>query len=341
MQSKFESLEERLARIERSIEGYINHSSLISCTQFRNPCLTISNRLLPHFQVLAAAQQQPLLSDRNSHESDADFMMMQSEPLTIPMQSLTSTTTQPSIASLPPTHTLLFAADVYFRFCHNQPYSLFHEATLRHRLSTGQTPVHLAWALLASARRFSTLPDIPESLSADPLTMAHLSWECMQLPWSGAKSDEEAVQVCQTIVLLVNVEHPCMYPAQPSAESTATYQPLKHDVAGHCGSAFMKLGFGLRVALHSRLHMDLPSSDRSSAVAREERKRTFWSLYLEDKLISLSRERAPTLRDELCRIQLHCSESAFREEREEENCPTLHSFIGERVDEAAGSDVAP
>lgn len=109
----------------------------------------------------------------------------------------------------PPVHTLLFAADVYFRFCHNQPYSLFHEATFRQRLVNGEVPDHLVWALLAAARRFATLPELHPQLPDDPLGLAKLSWENLKLPWNGVKDDQEAVSVIQTIVLLVNTEHTC------------------------------------------------------------------------------------------------------------------------------------
>lgn len=94
----------------------------------------------------------------------------------------------------------------------------------------------------------------------------------------------------------------------------------------------MKLGFGLRLALHAKLHME--PENNPTPIFREERKRTFWSLYLQDKLISLSRERFSLLRDEECRIQLPCSEAAFREGREE-SAPTLDRFTGDCLDQEA------
>lgn len=107
-----------------------------------------------------------------------------------------------------PVHTVLFAADVYFRFCHNQPYSLFHEATLRHRIATGDLPEHQLWALLAAARRYSTLPDLQLNAADDAMFYVKRAWGCLKLPWSGMSGDEEVVQVIQTIILLVSIEHP-------------------------------------------------------------------------------------------------------------------------------------
>lgn len=109
----------------------------------------------------------------------------------------------------PPIETLLFAADVFFRFCHNQPYSLFHEATFRQRLVSGELPSHLVWALLAAARRYSSLPNLQLNDPDDAQLYAKKAWECMKLPWNGGVSDEEVVPILQAIILIVNVEHPC------------------------------------------------------------------------------------------------------------------------------------
>lgn len=108
----------------------------------------------------------------------------------------------------PPLHTLIFAADVYFRFYHNQPFSLFHEATFRKRLAAGELPEHQIWALLAVARRYSTLPDLQLSAVDDAICFAKRAWDCMKLPWSGAARLEEAVPVIQTILLIVSIELP-------------------------------------------------------------------------------------------------------------------------------------
>ncbi|VUC32646.1 unnamed protein product [Clonostachys rosea] len=292
MQLKFAGLDDRLGNIENAIAGIKPLlASLASIVEMR-----------PQTSTLVPQQKSPQSESRCA--------------------SSITTTISPQLHNMtpqnifPPVHTLLFAADVYFRFCHNQPYSLFHEATLRHRLASGQVPTYLAWAILAAARRFSSLPDLHESISEDPLSLTKLAWDSLDLPWEGAKNDQEAVAIIQTIVLLVNIEHP----------------------AGNCASSYMKLGFALRIALHSRLNLD--PEDDLPPVFREERKRAFWSAYLQDKLISLSRERSPVLLDEVCRISLPCSEFAFRDSLQED-CPTLDCFNGERVDEKAAEQCCP
>lgn len=108
--------------------------------------------------------------------------------------------------------------------------------------------------------------------------------------------------------------------------------------AGHCASAYMKLGFAIRMALHSKLHVEPDAS--VPPVLREERRRTFWSLYLQDKLISLAKERFPSLPDDECCISLPCSEAAFRDGRDE-HTPTLHAFTGDCLDSAAADACYP
>jgi hypothetical protein len=48
--------------------------------------------------------------------------------------------------------------NVYFRRCHQQPYTYFHEASFRQNLKDGVLPSYLLWALTATAVRFSDDP---------------------------------------------------------------------------------------------------------------------------------------------------------------------------------------
>jgi hypothetical protein len=58
-------------------------------------------------------------------------------------------------ASLLDTRTLQSLADVYFRCCHQQPYSYFHEGTFRRDLENGSLPYYLLLAFAATTVRFS------------------------------------------------------------------------------------------------------------------------------------------------------------------------------------------
>lgn len=136
----------------------------------------------------------------------------------------------PAQDMLPPTRTLLFAADVYLRYCHNQPYSLFHEPTFRQRLVSGELSKHLVWAILSSARRYSSFPDLQVNASDDAMSYASKAWEALKLPWNGGQSDEEVVSVLQTLSLIVNIEHPCKYRSS-SSQSTFGCSPSSSQLA--------------------------------------------------------------------------------------------------------------
>jgi len=103
-------------------------------------------------------------------------------------------------------------------------------------------------------------------------------------------------------------------------------------------SSFTKLGFAFLLALLYQLH--LPPKQNLPAIFREERKRTFWSLYLQDRLMCSSRERLCVLRDEECRIQLPCSESAFRA-GQYEDAPTLDQVTGHSLDQEVVDNCSP
>nr|RBQ96011.1 hypothetical protein FVER53263_08576 [Fusarium verticillioides] len=146
--------------------------------------------------------------------------------------------------------------------------------------------------------------------SDDASSYAAKAWETMELPWTGNAPPEKILTVIQTIILIVSTEVP----------------------AGLCTQAHMKQGFAIRLAQNNKFHLE---PDPSLPLAeREERKRTFWSLYLQDKLISLSRGRFSAIRDEECKISLPCSEDAFKEGREEKT-PFLDELTGDCVEQEA------
>ena len=109
------------------------------------------------------------------------------------------------------------AADLYFRYCHNQPYSLFHETSFRNKLALGEVPTHLLFALLASTVRYSTEPYFEDKVAAVS-TYAHQSWKAIVMPWNGIQSDAE-LSIVQTILLLAIIDY------------TGTLLPSLRDIA--------------------------------------------------------------------------------------------------------------
>ncbi|RFN47158.1 putative transcriptional regulatory protein pb1a11.04c [Fusarium flagelliforme] len=232
------------------------------------------------------------------------------------LQTPTPLTVQSPAPDRPQSRSLSFAADIYFRFCHSQPYALFHEPTFRQRLADDSLPSYLLWGFLSAARRYSSLP-VPQPNCADDASVyAAKAWECIDLPWHASPSAENVLTVIQTIILIVSTEVP----------------------AGLCTPAHMKLGFAVRLAQNHKLNLE---PDTSIPIAeQEERRRTFWSLYLQDKLISLSRGRFCAIRDEECKLSLPCSEEAFREGREE-HTPLLEELIGDCVEQESVDSCCP
>lgn len=187
---------------------------------------------------------------------------------------------------LPPLDTILGACDVYFRYCHNQPYSLFHEDSFRTKLSQGEVPTHLLYAFLASTIRYSEDPYFHDKVAALTAYTAQ-SWKSIVMPWNGIQSDAE-LSIVQTILLLAIVDY----------------------TDGRTQSAWIRVGLAIRLAQDFRLMME-PDHDLPP-LQQEERRRVFWSFYICDKLISCGRERPAAILDEHCKVQLPCDEILFR-----------------------------
>src|SRR5579871_6080291 len=64
---------------------------------------------------------------------------------------------QVSFAGLIPLLVLLETLDIFSICCHYQQYSFFHEGNFRRRLSNGELPDHLLFAVLANAIRVSLI----------------------------------------------------------------------------------------------------------------------------------------------------------------------------------------
>ncbi|WXC60069.1 hypothetical protein SNK03_005923 [Fusarium graminearum] len=255
----------------------------------------------------------PLVENRSA-ESTRRSLDQVNTPATAILQ--TPSTIQSQASDRPQLQALIYAADIYFCFCHSQPYSLFHEPTFRQRLADNSLPSYLLWAFLSAARRYSTFPVAPLNCADDASAYAAKAWECIELPWSGSDSPEKILTVIQTIILIVSTEVP----------------------AGHCTQAHMKLGFAVRLAQNNKLNLEPDAS--KTVFEREELRRTFWSLFLIDKLISLSRGRFCAIRDEECKLSLPCSEKAFREGIAE-HTPTLEELTRDCVDQEAVDGCCP
>ncbi len=146
--------------------------------------------------MLRSHQTNPEPTFEGSQEWEADLIPNQGRPA--------EHTT--SFDTLPSAETLQSAADVYFQFCHNQPYSLFHEDSFRHRLAAGTVPKHLAFAFLATTLRFSSESTYQESRYDAIGGYASESWKEIRLPWNGV-DNAAGISMLQAIFLLSVIDY--------------------------------------------------------------------------------------------------------------------------------------
>ncbi|KAH7129760.1 fungal-specific transcription factor domain-containing protein [Dactylonectria estremocensis] len=203
---------------------------------------------------------------------------------------------------LPPRAVLLDCVDDFFRCCHNQPYSFFHEVSFRRSLDNGLLPGHLVLAVLASAVRFSSNPFFgrPHESAAQ---YANRSWKAI-VSSCLAHNRAAHVQTVQTITLLAIFDF--------------TAGKSRH------GSAWVKIGLSVRIAQDLKLMVEDDAS--LPWPEREERRRVFWSVYLLDRLVSCGRCRPPAVLDASCQLLLPCDEPTYRSGHWQSTM-TLEEFI--------------
>lgn len=186
---------------------------------------------------------------------------------------------------LPPMNVIRSAAYLYFKYCHNQPYSLFHEESLREKIESGKVPMPLLFALLASTVPYSKDPCFEEK-SIAVSAYATQSWKSIVMPWNGTQSEEE-LNIMQ-ILLLAMIDY----------------------TDGRTQASWVKVGLAIRLAQDFRLQI-APDKD-ISPIQQQERRRVLWSFYLCDKLISRDWERPAVILDDQCSVQLPNDENEFR-----------------------------
>ncbi|WPG99240.1 fungal-specific transcription factor domain-containing protein [Acrodontium crateriforme] len=219
-----------------------------------------------------------------------------------------------SVIELPGFEVQKKVVDAYFKYCHNQPYCFFHEQCFRHRLNNGTIPEYLLLAVMSIASRF-----VPEANWPTAEQQAEAAAQYASKAWNEvfrqSFENEESLdwRVVQAATLL----------------SIYDFTASKHN------SAWIKIG--LAVSLAQSLHMMIEPDSSLSIAGREEHRRTLWSVYLLDKITTTGRGRPSLFLDETCRLQLPCSESAFRASKKE-NVISLEQFKRAEDDQIRGVD---
>lgn len=91
--------------------------------------------------------------------------------------------------------------DIYFSYCHNQPYSFFHEGKLRRQIAANEVPEHLIFAIAATAVRFSKNPLFEGRHRDVAINYADRSWSYI-VSDCFATNQRLDIRTVQTITLL-------------------------------------------------------------------------------------------------------------------------------------------
>ncbi|KAF7532741.1 hypothetical protein G7054_g7685 [Neopestalotiopsis clavispora] len=187
----------------------------------------------------------------------------------------------------PNADTLESLADVYFRYCHNQPYCYFQEQSFRAQLRDGSLPSYLLLAFAATAARFS---DRTFWAGYQPGAMKYYAKTAWQQIITQSLDEDHSVSI-HTV-------------------QAANMLGVLDYISGHSQTAWIKIGLAVRFAQILNLCHEVDHS--GSPIELEARRRTFWSVYLLDRLVSCGRNRPPTLLDSDCTIKLPSKDDDFR-----------------------------
>jgi hypothetical protein len=188
--------------------------------------------------------------------------------------------------------------DDYFTHCHNQPYAFFHEPSFRSRFEENSLPESLLYAIAATACRFVDEPPYGNQNSLAIATYSAAAWTHI-FQKSFSYEDDVDVTVVQALAMLAVIDFTAGYP--------------RH--------GWVKVALAVRFAQALRLNEE--ASSNASEWEREERRRTFWSMYLLDRLISVAPNRPPTFIDDDCSVRLPSSDDAFLAGTSGDDMPTI------------------
>ncbi|KAK1704218.1 fungal-specific transcription factor domain-containing protein [Colletotrichum lupini] len=192
-----------------------------------------------------------------------------------------------TFSTFPPDSVTQSLVDTFFQWCHNQPYSYFHEGSFRQKLADGQLSKCVLLAVLASSLRFSEHEYYRDNRSNAIEAYAREAWLSV-LGDHMTVEDSCHLEVAQATNILAIIDF----------------------TAGRTSSAWLKIGMAIRIAQDLQLMKE--PSETLPLVEQEERRRSFWSIYLLDKLVSLGKHRHFAILDEDCHVRLPCDELTFR-----------------------------
>ena len=191
-------------------------------------------------------------------------------------------------AHLPPSTVLRSILKTYFQYCQSQPYVYFSQDHFYRNLDSRLLPDFLLMAMTAMAIRFSDDSFFEGRRVESAEIYARTAWnEIFDKSFSeDYLLDVHTVQATNMLAVV---------------DFTASRQKL----------AWVKIGLAVRFAQSLQLNKEPPS--QMSPEEQDERRKTFWSVYLLDRLVSCGTNRPPTLADTDCTVLLPSSAVSYRE----------------------------
>ncbi|KAF4784153.1 3-hydroxymethyl-3-methylglutaryl-coenzyme a lyase [Colletotrichum scovillei] len=259
----------------------------------------LSDRESQEFSSAAFNEANLPMEDHNTVEEQPQFQLNEQEdvlgvPDLVNQSSPNISTTWRSgssqsqtFSTFPPDSVTQSLVDTFFQWCHNQPYSYFHEGSFRQKLADGQLSKCVLLAVLASSLRFSEHEYYRDNRSNAIEAYAREAWLSV-LGDHMTVEDSCNLEVAQATNILAIIDF----------------------TAGRTSSAWLKIGMAIRIAQDLQLMKE--PSETLPLVEQEERRRSFWSIYLLDKLVSLGKHRHFAILDEDCHVRLPCDELTFR-----------------------------
>jgi len=119
------------------------------------------------------------------------------------------------------------AVDAYFKYCHGQPYSMFHEESFRSDFSRSILPPYLILAIVASTLRYSHDPCYKDNLSTASNQFAAQAWRAILVECFESEKGPEYRTVQGTILLAIHQfvsKHPSLWQLGIHSNNTVRMQ---------------------------------------------------------------------------------------------------------------------
>lgn len=200
-----------------------------------------------------------------------------------PNTTARDTTISDSI-ELPPMDIIIHLVELYFRHVHGQTYSFLHKPTLLPRIYKNQVNKGLVLALCGLTARFSRHPAVAMRIPY----LAGETFVSKARRIISMEFDDPTIETVQSMILLI-----------------------QHDFFRSKGKKSMiYISMAIRMATTLGLHEESPDPSLTF-LEREQRRRTYWSLVVLDRLGHSASHWHVQLRADIVDIQMPCTDYCF------------------------------